>query len=70
MLQRLLEGSQPVLALFESNPFPDSPPRYVRARLERYAFTSADERAADGAWWSRVERGLYAYPTELPSTPR
>jgi hypothetical protein len=69
-MQRLLEGSPPVLALFESNPFPDSPPRYVRARLERYEFTSRAERARDGDWWSRVERGTYAYPASLASSPR
>jgi hypothetical protein len=70
LMQRLLEGSPPVLALFESNPFPDSPPRYVRARLERYEFTSRAERARDGDWWSRVERGTYAYPASLASSPR
>jgi len=70
LMQRLLEGSPPVLALFESNPFPEAPPRYVRARLERYEFTSRAVRARDGAWWSRVERGTYAYPASLESSPR
>src|SRR5262249_16933832 len=32
-LIRLLQGSPPVLRLLEKNPFPDRPPRYVRAVL-------------------------------------
>ena len=37
--QRLLEGSPEVLALLRENPFPDGPPRLVRARLYLYKFT-------------------------------
>jgi lipase maturation factor 1 len=57
--QRLLEGSKPVLALLERNPFPDGPPRYVRAVVYDYHFTDAATRRASGAWWRREERGLY-----------
>jgi hypothetical protein len=53
--QKLLEGSPAVLALLRDNPFPDRPPRYVRARLYLYTFT---ETGSDN-WWSRVERGLF-----------
>ena len=58
--QRLLEGSRPVLALMSKNPFPDGPPRYVRAVVERYSFTDPATRRATGAWWTRGPRGLYA----------
>ena len=58
-LARLLEGSPPVLALLEKNPFPGNPPRYVRAVLYDYRFTDAPERRSTGAWWRREERGLY-----------
>lgn len=51
---RLLEGSPEVAALLANNPFPDSPPRYVRARRYDYRFT--DRR---GGWWRREEAGLY-----------
>ncbi len=47
--QRLLEGSPEVLALLRENPFPASPPRYVRARLYDYTFTPLG--ASD--WWAR-----------------
>src|SRR5438132_561757 len=33
LLARLLEGDRPTLALLGRNPFPDAPPRVVRARL-------------------------------------
>ncbi|MGI8516040.1 MAG: lipase maturation factor family protein, partial [Acidimicrobiia bacterium] len=48
---RLLEGSPPVLALLREDPFPDRPPRYVRARLYRYRFT----RPGAEAWWRRED---------------
>jgi hypothetical protein len=70
LLERLLEGSKPVEALLAKNPFEDSPPRFVRARLTRYAFTSAGERAETGAWWTATERGLYAPAVSLSEFSR
>jgi hypothetical protein len=58
-LERLLEGSPPVLALLRANPFPDHPPRYIRAQFYDYHFTSPAERAASGLWWRREPKGLY-----------
>ncbi|PYK30105.1 MAG: membrane protein, partial [Verrucomicrobia bacterium] len=55
----LLHGKPAVIALFETNPFPDAPPRYVRARLYRYRFTSGDEHRQTRAWWKREELGEY-----------
>jgi hypothetical protein len=59
-MARLREGSPEVLGLLASNPFPGSPPRYVRAVLYDYGFTNAEERRRTGAWWKRELRGLYA----------
>ena len=56
--RRLLEGSPEVLALLGNNPFPDGPPRLVRARLYRYRFTRPGERA----WWRREDAGRYCPP--------
>ncbi|MBV8813165.1 MAG: lipase maturation factor family protein [Verrucomicrobia bacterium] len=58
-LARLLQGSPPVLRLLKTNPFPDSPPRYIRAKLFEYRFTTAEEKKKTGAWWNREEKGLY-----------
>jgi hypothetical protein len=58
-LGRLLEGSPEVEGLLAANPFPDHPPRYVRATLYDYQFTDAAERRRSGAWWRRRPLGLY-----------
>ncbi len=58
--ERLLLGDADVLALFRSNPFPQIPPRYVRAVLWRYWFTSMAEKRRTGDWWRREYLGLYA----------
>ncbi|MGA2218973.1 MAG: lipase maturation factor family protein [Terracidiphilus sp.] len=58
--ERLLVNDADVLALFRSNPFPQSPPRYVRAVLWQYWFTSMDEKRRTGYWWRREFLGLYA----------
>jgi hypothetical protein len=58
--ERLLEGDQDVLSLFRSNPFPNAPPRYVKAVLWQYWFTSLDEKSTTGNWWRRQLLGLYA----------
>jgi lipase maturation factor 1 len=64
-LARLLQGSKPVLGLLETNPFPDAPPRYIRARLFEYHFTTIAEKQQTGAWWKREEKGLYCPPISL-----
>jgi hypothetical protein len=59
LMKRTLEGAPSVLALYETNPFPDEPPRFIRATLYEYRFSTPTERAQSGAWWARSERGLY-----------
>ena len=58
--ERLLAGSKDVLALFARNPFPDAPPKYIRAVVWQYWFTSMAQRRATGTWWRREFLGLYA----------
>ena len=58
-MQKLLEGDRPVLSLLRTNPFPDRPPRYVRAQLYEYHFTTPVERAATAQWWTRKLVGTY-----------
>ena len=60
LLIRLLQGSRPVLRLFARNPFPDHPPRFVRALLYDYRFTTPEERRRTGAWWTRRLDGPYS----------
>jgi predicted DCC family thiol-disulfide oxidoreductase YuxK len=60
-LQRLLQNSPQVTALLGSNPFPDKPPRFVRALVYDYRYSSPEEKRATGAWWVRQPEGVY-YP--------
>jgi Lipase maturation factor len=55
-LRRLLENSPPVLSLLAVNPFPEHPPKYVRAMLYDYRFADPTTHAATGQWWVR-QRG-------------
>jgi hypothetical protein len=66
-VERLLENDKDVLALFRSNPFVQSPPRFVRAVLWQYWFTGREEKRKTGNWWRRQYLGLYA--PELTKTP-
>jgi hypothetical protein len=56
---RLLQGSPDVQKCFAYDPFPGAPPRYIRAEVYMYTFTSAEERRRTGAWWNRTLRGPY-----------
>jgi lipase maturation factor 1 len=62
---RLLQGSPEMTALLQKNPFPDKPPRYIRAELYNYQFTNFPERRTTGAWWKRESIGEYLPPVSL-----
>ncbi len=64
-LVRLLENDAPTLRLVGRNPFPDSPPIHVRARMFEYRYTSWREWRATGAWWRRELVGDYVAPVRL-----
>jgi lipase maturation factor 1 len=59
VIVRLLQGSQDVNRLLAYNPFPDKPPRYIRAMFYRYRFTTVSELRQTGAWWKRQELREY-----------
>jgi predicted DCC family thiol-disulfide oxidoreductase YuxK len=56
---RLLEGSPEVAGLLGTNPFPNQPPRYVRATAYEYNFTDWQTHRRTGAWWRRELHGSY-----------
>lgn len=66
--ERLLRGSPAVLALLGKNPFPGQPPRFIRAELYNYHFTTAAERRVTGDWWRREFAGEYLAPISLRET--
>lgn len=78
---RLLSNDKDVLALFQQNPFPQAPPRQVRAVIWQYWFTTMSEKRITGLWWRRQFLGLYAptlerepdgkiHAIEFPRLPR
>jgi hypothetical protein len=69
LMIRLLQGSEPVLALFEADPFPQSPPKFVRATLYAYRFTTTEERKRDGSWWRREMKSSYLPTLSLGTQP-
>ena len=62
LAERLLEGSPDVVALLAKNPFPDHPPRYVRAVTYDYHFSTWEEHRQTGTWWHREAHGEYLPP--------
>jgi predicted DCC family thiol-disulfide oxidoreductase YuxK len=59
LVHGLLQGREPVLDLFAENPFPDHPPRYVRAELYDYHFSDPALKARTGQPWVRSLEGSY-----------
>ena len=55
----LLNGNPTVLKLLAENPFPDTPPRYIRATLYDYRFTDLTTKRSAGTWWSREWKRIY-----------
>jgi hypothetical protein len=58
-VERLLQGTPAVVGLLAHNPFPHTPPRYIRAVVYTYHFTDRATRQTTGAWWRHERQGLY-----------
>jgi hypothetical protein len=59
LMIKILQGDQAVLGLLRNNPFPDAPPRWLRAQMYLYRFTTPEEHQRTGAWWTRSLVGPY-----------
>jgi hypothetical protein len=70
LLTRLLEGDRATLDLLRTNPFPDRPPRFVRAMYYRYEFTTPEERRRSRHWWKRELAGVYYPASHLAEAAR
>ncbi|MYW47835.1 lipase maturation factor family protein [Streptomyces sp. SID161] len=71
LVERLLENDRDTLRLLRRSPFPpDTSPRYVRARLFRYRYTSWRELRETGACWERTYVREYLPPTRLAGAVR
>lgn len=56
---KLLQNSSDVLKLLKENPFPGSPPLYIRAERYRFTFCSFKEWRKTGKYWNREYVGHY-----------
>jgi hypothetical protein len=65
LMRKLLENDAATIKLFRKNPFPDAPPRFIRALFYQYRYTTWQERKKTGAWWERRLIGTYLSPISL-----
>ena len=68
LIAKLLQGDVGMLSLLRTDPFTGKPPRYVRAELYEYHFTTPEERKRTGLWWKRSLTGPY-FPAVSLETP-
>ena len=62
---KLLEADPPTLRLLRTDPFAGARPRFIRATLYLYRFTTPRERGASRAWWVRSRVDEYLQPVSL-----
>jgi len=60
LVWKLLHNDPGALSLLGPNPFPQKPPRYIRAMLYHYQFAPPGNPAGD--WWQRKPLGLWLPP--------
>ncbi|MBI1784521.1 lipase maturation factor family protein [Candidatus Sumerlaeota bacterium] len=66
LVYKLLRGDSEGLALLDGNPFPGRPPRFIRARLFEYHFTSRSDPRDQ--WWRRSFVSDYLRPVSLENS--
>lgn len=54
--EKLLHGDKLAIGLIRANPFPNSPPKYLRMELYEYHYTRDHSH---GLWWDRILIGEY-----------
>ena len=67
LVWKLLHNNASAVGLFAGNPFPEKPPRYIRAVLYRYTFAKPGN--PQGFWWSREQVSLWL-PAMSVNDPR
>ncbi|XP_065900039.1 lipase maturation factor 1-like [Dysidea avara] len=60
LVAKLLKGDKDVISLLSHDPFPNIPPRFIRARHYLYHYASpGSSEAMKGQWWTRELIGDY-----------
>jgi hypothetical protein len=65
LIAKLLQNNPSTLSLLKTRPFPDSPPKFIRAQYYRYRFTDSGEKKKTGRHWKREKLGDYLPPLSL-----
>jgi len=60
LVWKLLHNDPNSVSLFAGNPFPNKPPRYIRAVLYRYTFAKPD--TPNRLWWHRGKVDIWLPP--------
>ncbi|HEV3250752.1 MAG TPA: lipase maturation factor family protein, partial [Puia sp.] len=68
LVSKLLRNDPGAVSLFADNPFPDHPPRYIRAVLYHYTF--AQPGNPEGRYWKRERMGEPWIPSMSADDPR
>ena len=63
LVYKLLRNDPMATGLFAQNPFPNHPPRYIRAILYRYRFAKPGN--AQGAYWTREQLAVWLPPLSV-----
>jgi hypothetical protein len=63
LLWKMLHNDRTALSLFAGNPFPGTPPRYVRAVLYRYKFAKPGN--PQGLYWNREKVDIWLPPISV-----
>jgi Protein of unknown function (DUF1222). len=65
IVKLLLTGDPQIKPFFRDYPFPDHPPRYIRAFVYDYHFSDWNQLFTRGQWWTRDNQRTYFPPVML-----
>ena len=68
LIYKLLHNDSRVISLFDANPFPAKPPRFIRAVLYRYSFAKPGN--SQGQYWTREQISDQWIPAMSANDPR
>ncbi len=68
-IQKLLANDPGMLSLMGHNPFPNEPPKAIRALFFQYRYTTPQQKRETGAWWTRELLGTYLPAVNRGSLP-
>lgn len=62
---KLLQNDKAMLKLLKKNPFPENPPKIIRAQRYLYQYTTRKEKKETGQWWKKTYSNEYLPPVSL-----